>query len=95
MLASIFTQLILLKMKETKRPSDMVHVSTVMKALNLIKIRNADKTSGVTSDLLKVCKNGNKQEAGKVANNLLQEKKIPEIWSSDLKPVYKKKNVRL
>ena len=60
-----------------------------------MSVGKADKPSGVTSDLLQVCKNDSGKKLPAVAVDLLQEKKMPESWRKrDLIPVNKIKDVR-
>ena len=55
-----------------------------------MSVGKADKPSGVTSDLLQVCKNDSGKKLPAVAVDLLQEKKMPESWGErDLIPVNK------
>ena len=55
-----------------------------------MKTRKAAGPNGKTSELLKVCKNDTTKKLAQVANDLLQEKEMPESWRRDLIPIYKK-----
>ena len=68
-----------------------------MEALNLMKNqKKAARPSAITSELLKVCKNGRVRKLSEVANDLLEGKRMLRSWRrSDLIPIYKEKgNVR-
>ena len=81
-----------LKMAKVEGPCENVSVEAVMEALNLMNAKKAAGPSGVTSDLLKVCEKESVNKLVRVANDMLEGKKMPESWrKSDLIPIYKGK----
>ena len=62
-----------------------------MKALNLMKVRKAARLSGVTFELLNVCKIESKKNLAEVADDLLQQQEMTESRrNSNLIPFIKK-----
>ena len=75
---------------------EQVSAGDVMKAFTLINARKAAGPSEVTVELLNVSKKESVKRLAEVANNMLEENKMPECWrKSDLIPIFKTKgNVR-
>ena len=70
-------------------------VEAIVEALNCMKAGKAARPSGVTSELLKVCKNNSVKKSAEVANELLQGTEMPESWRrSDLIPINLQKKRR-
>ena len=79
-------------MVKLEGPCANVSIEAVMEALNLMNAKKAAGPSGVTSDLLKVCEKESVNKLVRVANDMLEGKKMPESWrKSDLIPIYKGK----
>ena len=82
-----------LKMVKVEEPCEKVFIEEVMKALNLINARKVAGPSGVTSELLKVCKKECMKRLAMVANDMLKGNKMPKSWiRSDLILIYKVKD---
>ena len=63
-----------------------------MEALILMNTGKAAGPSGVTVELLNVCKKESVRRLAEVANNMLEGNKMPESWrKSDLIPIFKGK----
>ena len=70
-------------------PCEQVFTEDVMEALVLMNIKVAGP-SGVTVELLNVCKKESVRRLVEVANNMLEGNKMPESWrKSDLIPIFK------
>jgi len=85
-----------LKKEIVEGPSEKISSEDVLEAVKLMNSGKSPGPSGITVDLLKVCERESIKRLTKIANDMLNGKKMPESWKkSDLIPVYKGKgNVR-
>ena len=81
-----------LEITKVEGPCEQVSTEYVMEALVLMNTGKAARPSGVSVELLNVCKKESVRRLAKVANNMLEGSKMPECWrKSDLIPIFKGK----
>ena len=81
-----------MEITKVEGPCEQVSTEDVMEALVLMNTGKAAGPSGVTVELLNVCKKESVRRLAKVANNMLEGNKMQESWrKSDLIPIFKGK----
>ena len=81
-----------MEITKVKGPREQVSTENVMEALVLMNTGKAAGPSGVTVELLNVCKKESVKRLAEVSNNILEGNKMPESWrKSDLIPIFQGK----
>ena len=81
-----------LEIIKVEGPCLQVSIENVMKDFALMKTGKAGGPSGVTVELLNVCKKESVRRLTEVANNMLEGNNLLECWrKSDLIPIFKAK----
>ena len=85
-----------MEITKVEGPCEQVSSEDMIEALVLMNTGKTDGPSGVTVELLNVCKKESVRKLAKVANNMLEGNKMPECWrKSDLIPIFKGKGVEV